>query len=367
MCKQEPCQNVYVDLGSRSYEIKIGSRYLHHLGQACKDLGLGKQCLLVTDANVESVHAQAARYALESNRFNVATAVVPAGEKSKSHACLLTVYDAALRAGLDRSSFLVALGGGVVGDLAGYAAATFLRGIDLVHVPTSLVSMVDSSVGGKTGVNLPQGKNLIGAFYQPKLVWIDIDLLATLPKREFRSGLAEVVKYGVIKDPELFELLEKRRSDILDMDRSILASIVAKSCAIKAHVVQSDEQEQGERAILNFGHTVGHALEKVAGYGTLLHGEAIAVGMMFAARCSVLLKDFSAFDCERLGSLLASMELPTKAEAYTWEALRLAISVDKKNVGNEPRFVLANKLGSVETDCSISEEILLKVWNDCCK
>ncbi|GAH17174.1 unnamed protein product, partial [marine sediment metagenome] len=257
--------------------------------------------------------------------FEVGRAAVPAGEESKSLNYALYLYDQAIEHGLDRNSLIVALGGGVVGDLAGYVAATYLRGIRYVQVPTSVVALVDSAVGGKTGVNLKQGKNLIGCFHQPSLVVADIDTLSTLPDREYRSGMAEVVKYGVIWDADFFELLEANCKELLKGPSALMEDVVARCCSIKAEVVRRDEREGGLRAILNFGHTVGHAIEKVAGYGEYLHGEAISVGMNYAAYLSVAMKGMTQADGVHIVSLLKDMGLPTKAPGCEWGALREAI------------------------------------------
>jgi 3-dehydroquinate synthase len=232
----------------------------------------------------------------------------------------------------------------------------------LVQVPTSVVAMVDSAVGGKTGINLPQGKNLVGAFYQPRAVVIDRDTLATLPEREYVSGLAEVVKYGVIRDRGFFELMEERAGDILAKDPDLLGELIMRSCRIKAEVVGQDEREGGLRAILNFGHTLGHALEKVAGYGAFLHGEAIAVGMVYAARVSASELGLAEAEVQRLSQLLERLGLPVAAPGHAWAALRQAMSVDKKVSGGVPRFVLARRMGEVEFGCEVSEETLSRCW-----
>ena len=336
---------------------------LDELGATCAALGVGKQCLLVTDTHVDPLHGDRCVESLAQSGFRVGRAVVDAGEPSKSERVLFELYSEALRHGLDRQAFVVALGGGVVGDLAGYAAASYLRGLPYVQVPTSVVAMVDSAVGGKTGINLPQGKNLVGAFHQPAAVLADWEALRTLPKREYVSGLAEVVKYGVIRDADFFKLLEDRADDFLSLDADLLETMITRSCEIKAEVVQCDEREGGLRAILNFGHTLGHALEKVAGYGEFLHGEAISVGMVYAGQVSVREQGLSQEACDRLTALLARLGLPTAAPSYKWAQLREAMGVDKKVKGGVPRFVLARELGEVEFGCEVSEAVLEEVWN----
>ncbi len=356
-------QNVKVDLGDRSYIIHIGSGLLDDVGSICRELGLHHTCLVASDSNVDPLYGDRCGQVLKDAGMLVARAVVPAGESSKSQEKLFALYDAALENGMDRGALVVALGGGVVGDLAGYFAASYLRGIHCVQIPTSLLAMVDSSVGGKTGINLPQGKNLIGAFYQPMSVIADLDTLKTLPKREYISGLAEVVKYGVIRDAEFFAYLENNVDGLLSADPDVLTPVIARCCELKAEVVHLDEREGGLRAILNFGHTLGHALEQVSGYGTYLHGEAVAIGMVYAGRLSVEHLGFPQEECDRLIALLEKLKLPVKLGDYEWGALRNAISVDKKTAGSVPRFVLVEALGSVKTKCEVPDVTLEEVWN----
>ena len=355
--------NVKVELGVRSYEIHIGVGLLKRLGAYCEKLGLGRNGLVVTDSNVNRLYGVAAVRSLKKAGFNVACAVVPAGEKSKSEKRLFSLYSKALAAGLDRTSFVVALGGGVVGDLAGFLAATLFRGIRLVQVPTTLLAMVDSSVGGKTGINLPEGKNLVGAFHQPSLVLADTATLKTLPRREYLSGLGEVIKYGVISDPSLFSALERRWKDLVRGQSAFLENVIVRCCEIKADVVRLDEREKGLRAILNFGHTIGHAIEQATGYGKYLHGEAIAIGMVLAARLSIGLKGFKRGDCARLENLLRQVGLPVQHPACEWSAVRKSMGMDKKSAGRTPRFVLARKIGAVAVGCEVPEAILKEVWH----
>lgn len=353
---------VHVDLGDRSYPIHIGEGLLDSLGARCTDCRAGSRCLIVSDTHVEPHYGRRVTDALAGAGITAAAAVVPAGEPSKSAECLGRLYAQALAAGLDRRSFVLALGGGVVGDLAGYLAATLFRGIACIQAPTSIVAMVDSAVGGKTGINLPEGKNLVGCFWQPAAVVADLATLATLPDREFRSGLAEVVKYGVIWDAELFAWLETEADRILARDPDCLGRMVARSCEIKAEVVRRDEREGGLRAILNFGHTLGHALERAARYGTFLHGEAVAVGMVYAARLSQLERGMDLEGGARLWTLLERLGLPVMASDIGWPALREAMGVDKKSVGRSPRFVLADRLGEVSFGVPVAEDRLEEVW-----
>ncbi len=356
---------VKVELGARSYEIRIAAQSLGQLGALCAGLGLGRNCLLVSDSHVDPLYGPVVEASLKGAGFAVARAIVPAGEAAKSESELFHLYDKALAAGLDRQSFVVALGGGVVGDLAGYVAASFLRGIHLVQVPTSLLAMVDSSVGGKTGINLPQGKNLVGAFHQPVLVLTDADTLKTLPRREYISGLAEVVKYGVIRDAAFFAELEKHSAALTASDPGVLESVIARCCEIKADVVHLDEREGGLRAILNFGHTLGHAIEQATGYGLFLHGEAVAMGMAFACRLSVAVKEFPQADCARVVDLLAKLGLPVGMPAVNWVDVRRAMRVDKKAVGRGLRFVLAGKLGQSVPGCEVPDDALRDTWDSC--
>ncbi len=351
-------RDVNVDLGDRSYPIHIGSGNLDSLGEACKTAGLKGKCLVVTDESVAPLYAGRAVQSLEKAGFNPALEILPAGEPTKCQAQLMNLYSKAAAHGLDRKCFMVALGGGVIGDLTGFAAASWLRGIRFVQVPTTLLAMVDSSVGGKTGINIPEGKNLVGAFHQPELVLIDLDTLKTLPRRELAAGMAEVVKYGIIWDAELFRTLEKSGTDF-----STLGETVARCCEIKAEVVGKDERESGLRGILNFGHTLAHAIENVAGYGQFLHGEAVAIGMVYAAHLSVALKGLSVAESARIEKLLAGLSLPVGAPDLAWKEIRAAMAVDKKTVGGLTKFVLADRIGHVEFGCEVPEELLEEVWN----
>jgi len=350
--------DVTVELGDRSYPIHIGSGNLDSLGESCKAIGLNGKCLMVTDENVAPLYADRVFQSLEKAGFNPALEILPAGEPTKCQAQLFNLYAKAAAQGLDRKCFMVALGGGVIGDLTGFAAASWLRGIQFVQVPTTLLSMVDSSVGGKTGINIPAGKNLVGAFHQPELVLIDLDTLKTLPPREFAAGMAEVVKYGIIWDAEFFQYLEKT----VDVFPNI-GKIVAHCCEIKAEVVRQDEREGGLRGILNFGHTAAHAIENVAGYGQFLHGEAVAIGMVYAAHLSVALKGLSVEESARIEKLLAGLALPVGAPKLAWKDIRAAMTVDKKTVGGLTKFVLADRIGHVDFGCEVPEVLLEEVWD----
>jgi 3-dehydroquinate synthase len=356
-------RTVSVQLGKRSYAIKIGGGLLARLGGECARLKLGARCAIITDTNVGRRFAKAVFNSLANAGFSPSLIVVPAGETAKSLKTVQTGYDLLAAHRLERRSFIVALGGGVVGDLAGFIAATYLRGVAFVQVPTTLLAQVDSSVGGKVGVNLKAGKNLVGAFYQPRLVLCDLDTLATLPEREFRAGLAEVIKYGIIYDAGLFAGLERDLPKLLRREPRTLAAVVARCCEIKAEVVGQDETEGGLRAILNFGHTIGHAIENISGYGKYLHGEAIAIGQVAAAQLSVRVLGLPECDAERIASLFKRAGLPVtiKLNAVQRRKLFAAMKLDKKVSGGEIKFVLAKKIGRVDWGQCVTDESIRQV------
>jgi 3-dehydroquinate synthase len=356
---------VKVSLGNRSYDIKIGTGLIARIGRECARLGLGRRCLIISDRNVAPRYGKAAREALASAGFATGLVTIPAGETSKSLKVLESCYNqlAALR--LERKSFIVALGGGVVGDLAGFVAATYLRGVPFVQVPTTLLAQVDSSVGGKVGMNLKAGKNLVGAFHQPRLVLCDLATLASLPMREYRAGLAEVIKYAIIYDARLFGQLERDLPKLLRRDPRTLAAVVARCCEIKADVVRQDETESGLRAILNFGHTIGHALEAISHYGKYLHGEAIAIGQVVAAKLSAQVLGLPASEVERIERLFQRAGLPTQLNlgAPDKRKLLLAMKLDKKVSAGEIKFVLARRIGAAEFGLLVPAAILNGVIN----
>jgi 3-dehydroquinate synthase len=353
---------VKVHLATRSYTIGIGRELLAKLGGNCAALGMGRSCAVLSDRNVARLYGKAALESLAAAGVEPALVTVPAGETAKSLRSVQECYDrlAALR--LERKSFLIALGGGVVGDLAGFVAATYLRGIPFVQVPTTLLAQVDSSVGGKVGVNLKAGKNLVGAFYQPRFVLCELATLDTLPMREYRAGLAEVIKYGIIYDAALFRRLERELPQILERDGRILGPIISRCCAIKAEVVGQDETESGLRAILNFGHTIGHAFEATSGYGRFLHGEAISLGQVAAARISSELLGLPAAAVERIEELFARAGLPVQLKLNRAQIRQVcaAMRLDKKVSGGEIRFVLARNIGDVEFGHKVPFEIVEK-------
>lgn len=304
---------------------------------------------MISDQNVARRYGKTVLDSLKSEGFDPLLITVAPGETAKSLENAQRCYDQLAAHRIERKSFVIALGGGVVGDLAGFVAATYLRGVGFIQVPTTLLAQVDSSVGGKVGVNLKAGKNLVGAFYQPSLVLCDLDTLATLPEREFRAGLAEVIKYGIIYDAKLFNQIERNLEELLALSPEILSSTIARCCAIKAEVVSQDETESGLRAILNFGHTVGHAIEAISGYGKYLHGEAISIGQVAAARLSVQTRGLSEAEAIRIENLFKAAKLPTKITLNEIKRKRLlnAMQLDKKVSSGEIRFVLAERIGQV--------------------
>ena len=363
---------VRVNLAARSYEILIQPGCLQHLGTqiaswARLNSSESLRCLLVSDESVWQAHGELACGSLQRAQIDVTSVTVPSGETSKSYDQTHRLYDTLVEMAADRKTVVVAFGGGVVGDLAGFVAATYARGLRFVQVPTTLLAMVDSSVGGKTGINHPRGKNLIGAFHQPAGVVIDTDVLKSLPDREYRSGLAEVVKYGVILDEAFLTYLENHISGLNNRDDKVLRNVVARSCQLKADVVQQDELETtGLRAALNYGHTFAHAFEALAGYGTLLHGEAVSIGMICASRLAEQLGRIPAADTQRQISLLSALKLPVKVPvdiAKQHQQIIDCMLLDKKTEGRELRFVLPTKMGHVETVRGISAEAALAALN----
>lgn len=337
----------------RFTRIEIGANCLLADGKDAPRLpswsDLPNRLLVICDTNTER-HAQGIASRLEGMGRAVLREVLPAGEETKSAEILQRLWSRMAQLGLDRSSALIAVGGGVVGDLAGFAAATFMRGIDWYGVPTTLVAQVDSSIGGKCGINLPEGKNLVGAFWQPRGVWIDPRILGTLPEREYLSGFAEIVKYAVIDDPELFERLQVQVSQLRNRAPEVLQQIIARCCRIKARVVSEDEREiRGQRAKLNYGHTFGHAVERVAGYGQFLHGEAVSVGMTWAARTAGRLGLLDPKVEQLQTELLGRLGLPTEWQEAPAAKILESMKYDKKRMGGLPRLVLPRRIGLVES------------------
>ena len=342
-------RRVEVELGERSYAVEIASGLLSELGARVKVATGARHAVVVTAAPVGRRYGAAALRSLRAAGLRASRIEVPDGEASKSLRQLARLYDALLGCRADRQSVLVALGGGVIGDLTGFAAATFLRGIPFVQVPTTLLAMVDSSIGGKTGVNLPQGKNLVGAFHQPRLVLIDPATLRSLPARERAAGFAEVIKKAAIRDAALFETLEREAEALQALEPRPLEAVIERAVRIKAEIVCSDERERGVRALLNFGHTLGHAIEALHGYRGILHGEAVAIGMVYAARRSEALAHAPTGTADRLEALCRRFGLPTAPPGFARRAYLEALRVDKKIRDSRIGFVVLGGIGRAHT------------------
>jgi len=355
---------ISVKLDKRSYPVYIGGK-LEDIGQVARQFPVGNKFLIITNERVFSLYGQRVRDSLKSSGFDVCLAKIPDGERYKSLPWASKLYALCLEFKLDRSSTILALGGGVIGDLAGFVASTFLRGINFAIAPTTLLAQVDASVGGKVAVNLPQGKNLVGSFYQPKFVYIDLSVLKTLPSREIRAGLAEVVKYAMIKDEELFSSLERDVDRVKDLDEEILRFIVTQSVKIKAKIVEEDEREEGKRQILNFGHTIGHAIEAITEYRRYRHGEAVAMGMVAAAKVALKMRSFPVSSFVRLKALLEGLNLPTTlGRKIDMEELLNALYRDKKVREGKLHFVLPKQIGSVFVTEEVSSCLIREVLKE---
>jgi len=355
-------KSLRVGLGERSYSINIGEGILSELGSLCRDLPLKGRCAVVTNPTVAALYLAQVRSSLEKGGYSVTVIEIPDGEEYKCSSTLDMIYDGLISADLDRGSFIVALGGGVVGDMAGFAAATFLRGIPFVQVPTTLLAQVDSSVGGKTGINHRLGKNLIGAFYQPSMVIIDLDTLDTLPKREYLCGIAETLKYGIVLDKKLFEFIHGAIEELKHLHKKTLIHVVLEACRIKAAVVEKDERESGLRAVLNYGHTIGHAVETLSGYGVVKHGEAVAIGMAQAARLSAMRGYSTAEECDAITDLISRFGLSLDLTDFPLKDYQKIIAHDKKKRDDGVNFIFnrgigdfviekVTDLGSLFSDC----------------
>jgi 3-dehydroquinate synthase len=356
---------VFVDLGDRSYTVHFQS--LADVPALMADAGLSPgRCLLVSDENVAAHYKSPLVEGLSTAGWTVRSIVLPAGEQTKSASHLHSMYDEALAWGIDRQTPVLALGGGVIGDLAGFAAATLLRGLPLVQLPTSLLAQVDASVGGKTAINHDTGKNLIGAFYQPTLVCADPYTLDTLPMREYTSGMAEVIKHALIRDPGLFEILEDNLVPVMARkDRVAISSVIENAVRVKAEVVSEDEREEGRRAILNFGHTFAHALERVAGYGAFTHGEAVALGMRAGLYLSHK-RHPDALSRDRIDHVINAVPVEEDPSGVPFSALYEAMSADKKNQGDTIRFVLLERLGKAYVTGDVNESDVRHAWSFAC-
>ena len=357
-------ERVEIDLGERSYSILIGSGLLQDPA-ALEGLGGGASALIVTNTTVAPLYAAALKQLLAPRFRRVHLLELPDGEAHKDWATLNLVFDELLGRGCDRKTVLFALGGGVVGDMTGFAAASYMRGVPFVQVPTTLLAQVDSSVGGKTAINHPLGKNMVGAFYQPQRVLCDLATLASLPPRELSAGLAEVIKYGPIHDMAFLDWIEQHLDALLAREPQALAHAVRRSCEIKAMVVGHDERESGLRAILNFGHTFGHAIESGLGYGEWLHGEAVGCGMVMAAQLSQRLGGVDAAFVARLSRLVERAGLPVRGPALGAERYLALMRVDKKSEAGEIRFVVLDAPGSA-TVRSAPDELVREVLAACC-
>ncbi|OGW52923.1 MAG: 3-dehydroquinate synthase [Nitrospirae bacterium RBG_13_43_8] len=352
-------EKVRVELGERSYDIIIGSNILSSIGVFLKPFGFSPKVAVVSNPTVYPLYGGVVATSLEKAGFDILTVTIPDGEEYKDLLWVEHIYNMLLKAKLDRSSCIVALGGGVIGDITGFVASTYMRGISYIQMPTTLLAQVDSSVGGKTGVNHKLGKNMIGTFWQPRLVRVDVETLKTLQKREFLAGIAEVIKYGVIWDEELFDFLEAKRKKILNLDREALMYVIKRSCEIKAEVVSKDERESGLRAILNFGHTIGHAIETVTGYRKYLHGEAVAIGMHLEAKLAGMLNLFDDRKTLRIKALIDAYNLPSEMpQGIDVDHVLSAMELDKKAVAGKLRFVLPEKIGKVRIQKGVAEKVI---------
>ena len=339
-------QTIKVDLAERSYDIHVGEGILSLAGDLLTEAGIKGKVAVVTNPTVAQLYLDTLHNALEDSGFDVTPILLPDGEEHKTLSTLSVIFDRLIEERFERKSCIVALGGGVVGDIAGFAAATYLRGTPLVQIPTTLLAQVDSSVGGKTGVNHKHGKNLIGAFYQPRAVIIDVTVLSSLPKRELIAGMAEVIKYGIIANPALFSQLEARIDRVLTLDRRLLAELVATSCTIKARVIEKDEREDDYRAVLNFGHTVGHALEAATDYKRFLHGEAVGIGMAKAAAIAYRRGLCDSVTLGRINNLIRTAGLPTQIpDEVSTRSLIQSMELDKKSAGGKIKFVMCTGIG----------------------
>ncbi|HXH64923.1 MAG TPA: 3-dehydroquinate synthase [Mariprofundaceae bacterium] len=354
MSDPSACHDYRIDLGPRSYDIHIEPGCLDRIGAAMRRLFAAEsRCLVVSNAVVAPLYLERVRQSLADAGWQVSACTLPDGEEHKNMQQWGSIIDALMQAKLARNEPVVALGGGVIGDMVGFAAACYRRGIPFVQVPTTLLAQVDSSVGGKTAINHPHGKNMIGAFYQPRLVWIDPQVLHTLEMRQLRAGLAEVIKYGLIRDRAFFERISARMPDLLGLDDDATGEVILASCRHKAEVVMADEMEHGQRALLNLGHTFGHAIESLTGYRQFLHGEAVAIGTCMAARLSEQRGDAPAGVEQEIIRIYRDAGLPTDVPHFAAEAWLDAMGHDKKNIGSRIRYILLRDIG----DAFIAEDV----------
>ncbi|MCE5312136.1 MAG: 3-dehydroquinate synthase [Nitrospiraceae bacterium] len=352
---------VRVDLGERSYDIVAGSGLLKDTGALLGSLGFSSRVVILSNPVVERLYCEEVHNSISAAGFECSRVIIPDGEQYKSYDWSYNILTELLKLRLDRKSCIVALGGGVIGDMAGFVASIYMRGINFVQIPTTLLAQVDSSVGGKTGVNHPLGKNMIGTFHQPRLVIADTDVLKTLDQRQLLCGMAEVIKYGIISDSGLFSYLEDNRDRILGLDESAMTHLIKRSCEIKADVVSRDERESGLREILNYGHTVGHAIETETGYLKYLHGEAVAIGMCLEAKISALSGVLDASHLGRIEGLVKDYGLPHGIpDDIQRNRLIEHMAIDKKTVSGRVKFILPEEIGRVRIETSISDDVILR-------
>jgi 3-dehydroquinate synthase len=356
--------DIPVSLGARSYRILVDPGLTRRVGTELARLGVGSKVALFSDTAILARHGDRVRESLSQAGFEVATVELPEGESAKTLEIAGRAWDALIAAGLDRGSTVVALGGGAVGDLAGFVAATFMRGVNFVQIPTTLLGQVDASIGGKTAIDHPRGKNMIGAFHQPRLVLVDPAVLTTLPEREYRSGLAEVIKHGIVLDAAYFADLEASRGPLLERELGTLTRVVAGSCRLKAHVVERDEQEADLRAVLNYGHTIGHAVETVTGYARWTHGEAVSLGMAAEARLAERLGLAGAQTTRRQVDLLSAVGLPVRGSGASPVAVLDALGRDKKSRNGRVPFVLAPEIGRFKVVFDVPHELILETLQE---
>ena len=353
-----------VGLGARSYPIFIEPNCLDRIGSDLAEKKFGNRYAVVTDTNVASLYGERLMEILAAAGVQARLFPFPAGEKSKNIMTLGALSSRLAKAGFDRHDCIIALGGGVTGDLAGFLAATYMRGIPFIQVPTTLLAQVDSSVGGKTGVDIPEGKNLVGAFYQPKAVYIDTGVLQALPREELLGGLGEVIKYGIIRDGKFFNFLDEYRRKITRLDPELIVQTIHTCCLIKAAVVQEDEREGGLRKILNYGHTIGHAVEAASNY-EIIHGLAVAIGMVAAARLSVLKGTLSGKENDRIYSVLSAYGMPVNVPGHlNRDVIKRYLKTDKKTVGGKVHYILPDSIGSTFITSDISEEMIDNVLRE---
>ncbi len=361
-------QTITVDLtsapGERSYPIHIGSGISNQPGLILNHLPR-KRVAIVTNTTVAPLYMERLRSALKGHDVVSLPIILPDGEEHKNWQTLNLIFDALLTHRCERSTPIIALGGGVIGDLAGFAAATYLRGVPFIQFPTTLLAQVDSSVGGKTGINHPLGKNMIGAFYQPRAVVADSATLDTLPQRELRAGIAEIIKYGLIRDSDFLEWIERNMAELLARDSEILIEAIRRSCMNKAEVVAADERESGVRALLNLGHTFGHAIENAMGYGVWLHGEAVAAGTVLAAELSQRMDMIGKNDVERIRNIYEQAGLPVVAPNLGPEKYLRLMGLDKKVEGGRMRFILLNRIGEALVRSDVPTEVLTQTLLEC--